>query len=254
MRGCLSCSGLLRFRCRAGIPREPEISGREKVEGRKLGFIFENPSPRVRGKRHQHTPTPHGHRLIPACAGKTLFDVSTGKQRRAHPRVCGENPVERRPRHDPRGSSPRVRGKRDRPGSRPGLRGLIPACAGKTVIARSKSSGRGAHPRVCGENSRERDAVVFAKGSSPRVRGKREEEANSVNISGLIPACAGKTRLLTIRNGLDGAHPRVCGENNPETAQIQAGLGSSPRVRGKLDGGFPDVGFGGLIPACAGKT
>ena len=152
MRGCLSCSGLLRFRCRAGIPREPEISGREKVEGRKLGFIFENPSPRVRGKRHQHTPTPHGHRLIPACAGKTCLRSSRLSPAAAHPRVCGENSLRQLCDSSLSGSSPRVRGKLRHTPTALRYPGLIPACAGKTLLSCGGGTLGRAHPRVCGEN------------------------------------------------------------------------------------------------------
>ena len=50
----------------------------------------------------------------------------------------------------------------------------------------------------------------------------------------LIPACAGKTR---------SAGPFQDGSR-----------GSSPRVRGKLPRGRPEIHHDGLIPACAGKT
>ena len=50
------------------------------------------------------------------------------------------------------GSFPRVRGKRGRGDAPVGGLGLIPACAGKTSATRARSSGRGAHPCVCGEN------------------------------------------------------------------------------------------------------
>ena len=49
--------------------------------------------------------------LIPAHAGKTLFDVSTGKQRRAHPRSRGENLLLVLPSGAVQGSSPLTRGK-----------------------------------------------------------------------------------------------------------------------------------------------
>ena len=50
------------------------------------------------------------------------------------------------------------------------------------------------------------------------------------------------------------AHPRVCGENMFVTSITFTAKGSSPRVRGKLEGLQFGVDFEGLIPACAGKT
>ena len=70
---------------------------------------------------------------------------------------------------------------------------LIPACAGKTSIMSSSPSGTRAHPRVCGENFICFAADVWAKGSSPRVRGKRDALPLGAVREGLIPACAGKT-------------------------------------------------------------
>ena len=70
-----------------------------------------------------------------------------------------------------------------------------------------------AHPRVCGENSRERDAVFFAEGSSPRVRGKPAAHLSRKVVHGLIPAYAGKTNGHVEVELSAQAHPRVCGEN-----------------------------------------
>ena len=50
-----------------------------------------------------------------------------------------------------------------------------------------------AHPRVCGENIVAGAEFKREKGSSPRVRGKREERGEVDGGAGLIPACAGKT-------------------------------------------------------------
>ena len=70
---------------------------------------------------------------------------------------------------------------------------LIPACAGKTRSHSWNSSRRPAHPRVCGENRDEALKEYQEYGSSPRVRGKLRDDIKARKISGLIPACAGKT-------------------------------------------------------------
>ena len=208
----------------------------------------------MRGKRCERLGQSLSDRLIPACAGKTRGSTPGPGWKGAHPRVCGENGTSRsicRPRW---GSSPRVRGK-------PLLwitlwktPGLIPACAGKT--SRRWRGGRAwpAHPRVCGENMGNTRPAKAARGSSPRVRGKRDFVSDVEVDSGLIPACAGKTRLRDSTHGHYRAHPRVCGENKPRGMQRISAAGSSPRVRGKLGAQLMPWQQQGLIPACAGKT
>ena len=111
--------------------------------------------------------------------------------------------------------------------------GLIPACAGKTRHGLESWSAAQAHPRVCGEN-RSCSAVPLTKrGSSPRVRGKRDISVHEVTVPGLIPACAGKTRTTPARCTPPPAHPRVCGENDDACRSLCIAFGSSPRVRGK---------------------
>ena len=54
--------------------------------------------------------------------------------------------------------------------------------------------------------------------------------------------------------GVEGAHPRACGENIAPVLSDFAALGSSPRVRGKPWVQVFPVQVRGLIPARAGKT
>ena len=107
---------------------------------------------------------------------------------------------------------------------------------------------------MCGENLETEYLGWRRVGSSPRVRGKRAAECARHVITGLIPACAGKTKCCRWRMPRSPAHPRVCGENFDFASGIFEDCGSSPRVRGKpLLRLFSD-GDSGLIPACAGKT
>ena len=72
--------------------------------------------------------------------------------RRAHPRLCGEHANGLKDAVKGVGSSPPVRGARgdrDVAGNR---LGLIPACAGSTLILDGTPSIRRAHPRLCGEH------------------------------------------------------------------------------------------------------
>ena len=94
--------------------------------------VWMGSSPRVRGKRPPGAGLWITRGLIPACAGKTPHTVGFVAQCGAHPRVCGENRVERRRRAPSIGSSPRVRGKLYGIAIAINVCRLIPACAGKT--------------------------------------------------------------------------------------------------------------------------
>ena len=109
-------------------------------------------SPRVRGKHAPAETRSAGERLIPACAGKTPVTLNVTSAAGAHPRVCGENPRPRPDASQDSGSSPRMRGKRERAEAAPLPVGLIPAHAGKTWCAFQFDCMPWAHPRACGEN------------------------------------------------------------------------------------------------------
>ena len=111
-----------------------------------------------------------------------------------------------------------------------------------------------AHPRVGGENAGPIDAKSSARGSSPRGRGKRYPRRNRRRPARLIPAWAGKTRLLRWRSGWAGAHPRVGGENANSGLPVVSLVGSSPRGRGKRGRPRTRKRCRRLIPAWAGKT
>ena len=205
-----------------------ENSTRLSVSGPHTGS-----SPRMRGKqqelerRHLHT------RLIPAHAGKTPANCLERFTRTAHPRACGENREIAFGNWYEQGSSPRMRGKRGCRSMRPsGLR-LIPAHAGKTPLRSSPQPSPPAHPRACGENCPTRVSVSFAKGSSPRMRGKRADVYRLSSPGGLIPAHAGKTDITNSDALTISAHPRACGENALPPAHRERSRGSSPRMRGK---------------------
>ena len=152
------------------------------------------------------------------------------------------------------GSSPRGRGKPRRRCPLGNADGLIPAWAGKT-ICRSRPRRRGrAHPRVGGENYERIGDDASAGGSSPRGRGKPDQDPEPVRDPGLIPAWAGKTTTLLGTEAASRAHPRVGGENAEDRQAALKKMGSSPRGRGKQTCSVSHHGVWGLIPAWAGKT
>ena len=172
----------------------------------------------------------------------------------AHPRVCGENPGASISITSRTGSSPRVRGKPGALSTGIGAVRLIPACAGKTPTICVHHALFRAHPRVCGENYTVSAFLSNEVGSSPRVRGKRQQGRHRRPAPRLIPACAGKTATGNAYIKVERAHPRVCGENTIWAAPLVPKTGSSPRVRGKHFKQARYCRCHGLIPACAGKT
>ena len=107
---------------------------------------------------------------------------------------------------------------------------------------------------MCGENSGRDEYRAAARGSPPRVRGKRCAAGFFMPCAGITPACAGKTLGNFGIFAHPEDHPRVCGENYGMSAKAFNKKGSPPRVRGKL-GSVGAMRRGERItPACAGKT
>ena len=130
------------------------------------------------------------------------------------------------------GSSPRVRGT-------PHLieffiynPRFIPACAGNAALFREFMVRLPVHPRVCGERTAHTYRVIFAAGSSPRVRGTRKMLASRLPERRFIPACAGNASCCGATYVLLSVHPRVCGERSKNSKAKGRTTGSSPRVRG----------------------
>ena len=195
--------------------------------------IFKGSSPLTRGKPRRARDRVGQLGLIPAHAGKTPRRGRPRAGTWAHPRSRGENPGEALEAAAGEGSSPLTRGKPCRRRVADGLVRLIPAHAGKTRIHRPDSTGTGAHPRSRGENITYAPAGVRIRGSSPLTQGKRLAALPGKDERGLIPAHAGKTRLMAFSSQENRAHPRSRGENGPSRSIAWARRGSSPLTRGK---------------------
>ena len=171
----------------------PRVGGENKAsDGEDIAEY--GSSPRGRGKPFVVGAAGFGPGLIPAWAGKTPSSRPRSTERRAHPRVGGEN------RQPPPygavrvGSSPRGRGKLIPRAGIPGVAGLIPAWAGKTPPGQHTAARSRAHPRVGGENVMSDNLMPDPYGSSPRGRGKQ--------------------RRVDASRAQAMAHPRVGGENS----------------------------------------
>ena len=133
------------------------------------------------------------------------------------------------------------------------LRGITPACAGKSRgTPFRRTSGRD-HPRVCGEKSGFCQRSILHLGSPPRMRGKEQRMREARNSAGITPAYAGKSGEYMAGEDQYGDHPRVCGEKTRMTLILALQLGSPPRMRGKVAGLLKGRAEHGITPAYAGK-
>ena len=113
------------------------------------------------------------------------------------------------------------------------LVGITPACAGKTPRVRHWRWRHWDHPRVCGKNDLQAIVRAINAGSPPRVREKQRHPRKTKGVTGITPACAGKTLLFSFQGTSSRDHPRVCGKNVFSTSCRISRAGSPPRVREK---------------------
>ena len=132
--------------------------------------------------------------------------------------------------------------------------GITPAHAGKTSALLLPLCPLEDHPRACGENKAPTSNAAIGKGSPPRMRGKRLTLRLGQRLVGITPAHAGKTSTKCGRSSTRRDHPRACGENDEERAQLIVDWGSPPRMRGKPPVRLVITGAAGITPAHAGKT
>ena len=125
---------------------------------------------------------------------------------------------------------------------------------GKVSAEDFKPQTGGDHPRVCGEKPLQSSVNCTMEGLPPRMRGKVISSLQCDFLSGIIPACAGKsfwpcTVLPRCRD-----HPRVCGEKRRVRSWRALLLGSPPRMRGKDGVSGACHSPPGITPAYAGKS
>ena len=155
---------------------------------------------------------------------------------------------------DDEGSSPHVRGALSYPSPCTRPRGIIPACAGSTHCLKEAGFDTGDHPRMCGEHTARFRHGVNDFGSSPHVRGAHHRRTVPAPRPGIIPACAGSTKLTFSKPCATRDHPRMCGEHDCGASIQSTARGSSPHVRGALTISKWKHRPVGIIPACAGST
>ena len=192
--------------------------------------------------------------IIPACAGNTTLYPNVSVMTWDHPRMRGEHMAKSTNCCKSLGSSPHVRGTRLYYGKQLFQQGIIPACAGNTRSASWRPPNCRDHPRMRGEHPWDTMSMYRRPGSSPHARGTHRSCFNPCSIVGIIPACAGNTRLALGYVAGTGDHPRMRGEHPSFRKENSTRKGSSPHARGTRRLRLHEIVMRGIIPACAGNT
>ena len=208
----------------------------------------------MRGKQNRGAGACQGRRITPAHAGKTMAPGARCGSMTDHPRACGENKIGALELAKDDGSPPRMRGKHTRLRRWCGQRRITPAHAGKTCHPLRARPATPDHPRACGENASTCVPFDGARGSPPRMRGKRSQLSGEVLEHRITPAHAGKTACRPCSPRIRADHPRACGENRTYLTKKQHAGGSPPRMRGKLIPPRKCLYKTRITPAHAGKT
>ena len=132
--------------------------------------------------------------------------------------------------------------------------GIIPACAGFTLVPTSPYATLSDHPRVRGVYSGRHSMPMPVGGSSPHARGLRRLLGRYPLLGRIIPACAGFTISPTAAPTRTPDHPRMRGVYTTPESSSSPKRGSSPHARGLHGRGDLRPRPGGIIPACAGFT
>ena len=188
----------------------------------------------------------------PGLMSRSLHLKHTGRSPTLPPAQGSQGPPP--PRASALGSSPLTRGLQLLEPGRHLLGGIIPARAGFTCRAASKSTSAADHPRSRGVYVRDPTSHRLTVGSSPLARGLLLGEVLPVPHVGIIPARAGFTAAAWKIASNMRDHPRPRGVYALIPFQIVTIPGSSPLARGlrHLDI-IVQCGFR-IIPARAGFT
>ena len=90
--------------------------------------------------------------------------------------------------------------------------GITPAYAGKSHLYGIITVEVRDHPRLCGEKQIWEINADHILGSPPPMRGKGIVSAFTTLVTGITPAYAGKSPILSNVHEVSQDHPRLCGE------------------------------------------
>ena len=168
----------------------------------------------MRGTGRYFWDFPSASRITPADAGNRLHKGVIWKQRRDHPRGCGEQCLK---------YAQFMQNAR-----------ITPADAGNSVRSFLACANAQDHPRGCGEQLCAKHAPKRFQGSPPRMRGTAAQWRNATVNWRITPADAGNSISAQWRNATVKDHPRGCGEQSAGFKTPFLRQGSPPRMRGTV--------------------
>ena len=131
---------------------------------------------------------------------------------------------------------------------------IIPARAGFTCRRADTGSPAPDHPRSRGVYTIETCSSTSSSGSSPLARGLPVAQPSVLGGTGIIPARAGFTSLMTTCTKRLRDHPRSRGVYYDQDTREEIRDGSSPLARGLHQARLRRPGLRRIIPARAGFT
>ena len=213
-----------RSRCISSRPLKP-VHPRERGE-QEVGVVFDanlfGSSPRARGTDVSGQLCLTLRRFIPASAGNRASGRPAADLCAVHPRERGEQMGGVYVLTDFSGSSPRARGTVGGLADEVGHFRFIPASAGNSCVAPSRTGGQPVHPRERGEQGLDPGDCCLGLGSSPRARGTGPVPGAPGVSQRFIPASAGNRPGPNLSADPDAVHPRERGEQQPPRRSIAA--------------------------------
>ena len=131
---------------------------------------------------------------------------------------------------------------------------FIPAGAGNTVPRIISLSSSTVYPRWRGEHSASLMPIIGLGGLSPLARGTHQRYRLQLTGSRFIPAGAGNTISVMLKDIAGSVYPRWRGEHWQNKHRGTRGAGLSPLARGTLDQAVLFFQRRRFIPAGAGNT
>ena len=193
-------------------------------------------------------------RITPARAGKTSPPKNCIRTVWDHPRSCGKDYILSHLKRVVGGSPPLVRERLFAQWYILDWRRITPARAGKTLSKLTPDRQKEDHPRSCGKDHFNQDAVIGFAGSPPLVRERRHINPVIYFQAGITPARAGKTCKWFKRIQERWDHPRSCGKDGKTDVDNYVKSGSPPLVRERLMINVYSSFIHRITPARAGKT
>ncbi len=239
----------------------------------KKGFIWGSP-PRVWGRPdrvdhfHDHpgfTPTCVGtavrrfgnaycYGFTPTCVGTATTEPFPHLLFGVHPHVCGDGSTYQLSRVSVPGSPPRVWGRRGVNTAGIDLSGFTPTCVGTACGQATTRRQSWVHPHLCGDGSWFAAINPARSGSPPRVWGRLRRMGPRPVGTGFTPTCVGTAHFRDAISRQYRVHPHVCGDGTNLVDNVEASLGSPPRVWGRLAKRMIQCGDTGFTPTCVGTA